>query len=511
MYSSDNSFVTQEQTIFCKTHDNVYQGRITGVKNKLISQFCLKISFPEIRGAGQVAYIKHFLYLAIRCLKFKITNHDGTIIDLPALNGYDLYRLAKQNRFTFDYNKKMNKKYCKTRNGDKSDTVIYKMKDMFIHLALPFDTLLLQRSAYLDIVLQLEPEDTIITYNAEFEPHLSTYLHEASSFAKNIVLQYTTYMDVEDYQSNLFIFNRNESPHGTILTVSNDFQSAIRLNIFARPEILSSNQNYLMNPAAIEDPDKLISAALENFKDDLVTTEITEADKKNYILIPENGIVLFKKSQKKCLVSILNRPDNVNFFFHSKILSYSRRNDLTHYTNVSEMFQEIRVLYAKERLVIDVIKHTIPLWVVCLPVSFWSHMTNTSPGDLRSDESKAKDFVYQNRFINSIDFLNRTPIIDSITLLLPSQQIKYKSNSCIQTCFGTLEENNIEIPLSRESKPILPEPHRLENFSIEIKTKHVDRHSIRDLYTYKIVDEVIEKKYLQSTPDQKIALSISPN
>ena len=505
-YCSDNCFITQEQSIFSKIHDNVYQTRITGIENKLLSKFCIKITLPEIRGAGQVAYVKNYMYSIFKQLQIKIINYDGTIVELPTLTGYDLFRLAKQNQFIADHIKSMNKKNCKTRNGDKGDTVIFKMKDIHSHLELPFDSILLQRSAYIDITLQLEPEDTIITYNSEFEPHLLTYLNEAETFAKNIVLQYNVYKGIEDYRTKVVVFNRNESSHGTCLTVTNDFQAAHLLNIYAKPETLSTKQKYLMNPAAIEDRDKLIMAAIDNFKDDLITTEVNESNKKNYILIPDNGIVVFKKSQKRCFINILNKP-NIPFYYHSKILSYSRRNDIAHNTNVSEMFQEIKVLYTKEKLIIDVVSHIIPVWVACIPISFWSHSTNTSSGDMRSETSKAKDFFYQNKFTTSIDFLNITHILESVTL--SSQQIKYKANSSIQTCF--VKENNIEIPLCIETKPILPEPHRLENFALEIKTKPVDRHSIRDLYRYKIIDEVIEKKYLQTTSDQKIVLSISPN
>ena len=499
-----NVFYTQEQAVFQKTETNKYIVTLSDYRHHILSNFSLKLCLPEVRGKGKVAYVANFLYLQIRELNICIINRDGTKLALPSLTGYDLYRLAMNSRAISQYNDKMNNSYCKTRKGKNSDSIIFEKQEVFVHLTLPSEHLIVLPHSQVEITLELENDDKVLTYNSEFEDSLNVFQCESTITSKNLTLQFSNYVDNIKQDGSIFIFNRVVCDHGTTLAVSNKFDSALKMLVYVKPHNFQSKHRYLMNPSNITDEEELKKTAIENFKNDLIKTEeeLQTDPKIKYVEIPESGEIKFKKSANVCKIQILNRPKGKKFFFHNNILSYSRRSDIISSTNISEYFRRIEVIYTPEKLIIKVLEHAIPLEILCVPINFWTDPTNTSTGDLRSEESKMNDFFYENMFLNSIDFLNDTLHIESLTISITDRQLTYEAKHNLPSLFPSSSSNVFDITLSSPKKPIQPIAHLFERFQVKMNWKQYPFNAILHLYKLFPVIEMIERGVFTLTHDR---------
>lgn len=491
---------TSYKGVFCSVGENHFKLSVANPlhhMNAFIKFENLSWTLKEIITDGCVSYLKNFSYCMIDRLKISITNPCGLVTELVNYSGEDIFRtLDESSKQTFS---KLNDKFCVTREGFGKDFVVFPEE----RISIPFDVLpqrfFLYDQTTLQIELVLHDMEHVLVYDTVAKKAMTTKM--TNQYPRDISLSYSVLAKPFDPEATGTLvhcsLNRSFSPHKSILGSTGSFDSALALLIYTKPDHMKRKHEYLFNPENDSSAKDMMKKALKNFRDDLVITEETfvtlpKEYQECYVDITEKNKHVFTIPEKStCHILIRNKPQNIRFFFHTQVMSYSRRSQAASTVNISQMIREIEVLYTPEKLLTKITKHCIPLLVMCLPLNCWRDPSNTSKGDMRLERSKKKNFFFANSFLNSFDFLEQTSLLESVTPINTANKNDHRPNDRFNDYLLGSTNNCISIPVAPYQKPL--QPDRFLN-KIELQHQWAKHSELINLLSCTIVYEFVQLK-----------------
>lgn len=421
--------------------NNIYKTVITDLRIRHIEKIQLKLHLPEIKGKGSVSYLKYYPFHLLKYFEiyYKNNSNDDEEKLLQRIDSEEIIMCLLSSP---DYKKYLN--YCSGKNdylciektGTYKDCIIFPSREILI----PIEMLLGPFNIFPETVLifkfELNSIKDIISYDITyFNNSLSDLLINFEKTDLNIKLQFTnTIIDENEIYTKPIHFIRRKTSIGknkVKYLVSKNFNNCLGVSFYVKSEIFTSNNRFIINMGVKTKEKILINKWLKSILKDLIIItnknllldeekEFLGFDKKAVFIEVKNNIVNLP-DDTKCKVFIELVPEECKIYYHSNILSFTRRFKKNNILNVSTLFQYIKgICYLDDNMkieyFIDDIIHKIDIGVVSIPVDVWNDVNNTSTGDLRSKYSKNKDFYFNNKFILGTDFLSKDKGYNNISL-----------------------------------------------------------------------------------------------
>lgn len=411
----------QQFTCPCTFEDGYAIASVTDIKLEGCNNFGLNITLPEIKGIGGVRYQTNFVYKLIdECI---IETIDDNMKSNVIIKKTGLEFLMDFNQKKHEYSRCIgnNNDMCKFKYGKCADDIIFSSKEIYVPLMFIFDNINMNPRT----CLRLFPESKL-QIKIKFRDFIKAILPDAvykKYSLKNIsvvdlqpYIKFTGYNTCGSPYKNRYIEELITSEHQSNKKnyYSPEFSSISNLLWYSKSDIFSGNM-FISYPNYPETEENFINS----FVDKLLTDLIIISDNDDFLKTKGfNEKCKFKKLKpydrilfdvnNYCDINIMNVPDNFNVYYHTNILSFSRRNNPNDY-NISKKFIKISGTYIinEDKILIHEKEHTITISDISIPVSIWNANENTSTGDLRSIKSKKSDIYVDDPFTFGLDFLSK--------------------------------------------------------------------------------------------------------
>lgn len=412
---------------------NDYTFTIKDVEVSSISKIEIRLTLPEIKGIGQVSYIRNYPFLLIKKFDILIKNpNDETFKLYETLDGEDLYSRFMQTNLRQTYFNAFggeNDKYCTIKKGTYGDCVIFPSREIVIPVCISNYCCFLYPSTEVEFRLSLYGLEELIMFDTIFyNTSLKQAITEFDSRSKNVKLNFTnTMMDMETGEKRSIAIFRNVKTtsyeNETETLVSQNFKNAKHVSFYTRSNIFNEADTKFIIPFGPSLEEKvlihnwvkkilkdLIIVTPQDMTDNNIKQSFGFSNKANFQLVEKNKVYLDDDKTLACDIFINNIPEGYNVYYHHNILTFSRRFNKFNILNISKLFRFIRGSYFEDREVyyhMDDVVHEIEIYHVSIPVNIWNDQNNTADADLRSIESKKGDIYYKNRFIYGMDILSK--------------------------------------------------------------------------------------------------------
>lgn len=506
--------------------DGKYRLEISHENIEGFSNILLDVNLPEIKGFGKVGYNYNFGFSLIKSFKIIINK-----VDIYNTNGQELLRFFKQKspeyvKELYDNSMLNNDNWLDYRIGNGSDYVIYPAKVITIPLCLffdeniPFGIFRVPKGSTITFELELLPITSVINYDITFK---NKSLH-------NIYNVYSPYINLSIYNTinesitNRYIDQYQEIKHPVDNIGRNSFSTAkfkgiTNLIYYIKSPLFQSDKAFITYPTiSMSEKDMIRQYEKRLLSDIIVITNDIETIKSKYpedskFVKVENNTVRFNKFNT-CIVEILGVPDGYDVYYHTNILTFSRRENEKQY-NISEKFSRISGIFYPVQRYIDFtfIKSNLEINDISIPVEFWNDEVNTSYGDLRSESNKLHDIYINNPTIEGLDFLGKNNGIMTSTLsdnnnilvdtnnkgFLPKLSIISDKNKYI-TRYGTTFNNN-DINFVEPSRLLAKPNENFDRCQLNLEFTKYGENDIRNLFKYDLYIGITHSKKITYDKD----------
>ncbi|CCU56374.1 trimeric virion coat protein rifampicin res [Mythimna separata entomopoxvirus 'L'] len=405
----------------CTFEDGYAIASVTDNKLEGCNNFGLNITLPEIKGIGGVRYQTDFTYKLIEeCIIETIDDNVkyNTIIKKTGLE------------FLMDFNQKR-KEYsnyignnidmCTFKYGKCSDDIIFPSKDIYFPLSFIFDNsnmnprtcFRLYPETKLQIKIKFRPFSSILLPDAKYKKHS---LKNITDVDLQPYIKFTGYNTCGSPHKHRYIEELITSTHQSNKKnyYTPDFLSITNILWYSRTDVFSGNM-FISYPDYPETEENFIKTFIDKIIPDLIIISDNDDFLKSRGF---NEKCKFKKLKpydeikfdvnNSCIINIMNIPETHDIYYHTNILSFSRRNNPNEY-NISKKFNYILGTYIpdEDKIIIHEIKHTINISDISIPINIWNADENTATGDLRSSKSKKNDIYVDDPFVFGLDFLSK--------------------------------------------------------------------------------------------------------
>lgn len=416
--------------------NNVYTFTNQDMEVTACSRLELTLTLPEIRGCGKMMYGRNYPFLLVKKFEVLINNPGEDVHQVyDSCDGEELYYRFQTSGVHEYYSNRFGgerDEYCALREGTYNDCVIFPSRDIVIPLSIVNGYCFIFPKTKIEFRIELFDLREIIVFDTVFaEKTLPYALKDFESKAKNIKLNFTNIIEkIPKQQFPIFrnVYTTLEEDGATTL-VSKPFRHARELSFLNKVDIFNDpNMKFLIPFGPSLSEKELIKEWSKKILSDLIV--VTDKDLRTNAGKAAHGFpseAVFVKveddvacfNQNKCEVSLVNVPDNYSIFYHTNILSFSRRRQIHNVMNISELFKSVRGVYFDNgpiHFMMDDIVSNVSIMHVSIPVNIWNHDYNTADGDLRSKSSKESDFFYKNRFIVGMDILGKDRGFSNVTV-----------------------------------------------------------------------------------------------
>lgn len=457
--------------------DNVYTIRITDERLQIINNPIITLTLPEVKGRGIVAYKKYYPFHLINKIDIYYFNRENE--NKILFNSYDSEELLMNilsnvcNEKYLNYTSGKNDDYCKEKEGYYSDCVIFEKRTIAINLDNIFKNLSFFPN--IDVIFEIKLNDIkdIIYYNIEFETQsLRSLIETFKNTNLNMKLEFTNNIlaKTEEEKNKLFQHERTIirkkktiGQSGSTIMKSETFNNCIIMTFYNKIKHFKENNKFISVMGNETNENKIINKWVKKIlKDLIIVTDLDLSENKNkrklgfddkciFTEVIDNKINFEDEKNSSCEIYIELVPENYKIYYHRNILTFSRRFNKNNELNVSKLFKCIKgIIYSDNVKNIEYnmenIKHDINIDIASIPVNIWSHVDNTSTKDLRSEQSKKEDFIYNNSFINGLDFLSKDKGYNKISVKTDKTNIesfnidcKYGNNNYLNNCIKITE------------------------------------------------------------------------
>lgn len=525
-------------TYYPSIHDNVYSIKISDKTLQLINNPKITLTLPEIKGNGIVAYKKYYPFHLIKKIDIYYVNKNTSKILFNSYDSEELLMTILSNPFNnkyLNYLSGKNDEYCKEKKGTYSDCIIFPKRDIVITM----DNIFKNFSFFpnVDVIFEftLNNIKDIIYYNLEFETEslkilmetfTNTNLNMKFEFTNNILAR------SEEEKNNLYQLERQIirkkkiiGQTGTTMMKSESFKNCIATSFYNKVKHFNQNNKFITVMGNETNEKKIIQKWIKVLlKDLIVITDLDLSDNKNkkklgfkeksiFSEVVDNKVYFGDKQNNFCEIYIELIPDNHKIYYHQNILTFSRRYNKNNEINVSRLFKCIKgIVYSDnvENIIFNMneIEHDIDIDIVSIPVNIWSHVDNTSTKDLRSEKSKKNDFIYNNAFINGLDFLSKDKGYNKISVKTGKHTIesfniycKYNYNNILKII--ELDKHfypNIAVVdfSNGSNKKLEANPDiNFENLHVSIDWNNYPEYNYKSLYVFEPHLTIYEKMFIK--------------
>lgn len=436
-------------------NNNIYSIKISDSRLQIINNPYITLTLPEIKGKGIVSYKKYYIYHLIK--KFDIYYINKNTNTKLLFNSYDseevlMNILCNQfNKKYLNYTSGKNDEFCKEKEGYYSDCIIFPKRTVVISLENIFKNITFFPNTELVFEIELNNIKNIIYYNIEFENEsLNNLIENFKNTNINLKLEFINNVlakTEEDknklYQHETTIIRRkkNIGQNDSNVMKSESFKNCIAMSFYNKCKHFNENNKFICALGNETNEKKIIEKWIKKIlKDLIIVTDLDLNDNINkkklgfeessvFTEVINNKIYFNDEKNTFCKVFIELIPENYKIYYHRNILTFSRRFNKNNELNVSNLFKTIKGMVYLDNVSdinfnIENIEHNITIDIVSIPVNIWSHIHNTSNKDLRSIESKKNDFIYNNTFINGVDFLSKDKGYNKISVIAGKDNIE---------------------------------------------------------------------------------------
>lgn len=472
---------------------NDYTFTIKDVEVSAVTKIEIKLTLPEIKGIGDVSYIRNYPFLLVKKFDILLKNYGDEAFKLyESLDGEDLFSrfsLMSETKSYFNSYGGENDEFCSVKKGTYNDCVIFPARDIVIPISISNYCCFLYPATEIEFRLTLGDLEDIIMFNSIFNnkslPNAKT---EFETTSKNMKLNFTnTVVSMDQIERRPINIFRNIKTtcyeNGAETLVSSSFKNAKHVSFYNRANVFNeSGVKFIIPFGPVLKEKVLIKNWVQRILKDLIIVtdlDLTNNDIKNqfgfsdkaqFEKVENNTITLDKDRRMSCGIYINNVPEDYNIYYHKNILTFSRRFNKYNILNISNLFSYIKGVYfddGKISYLMDEIIHDINIRYVSIPVNIWNDGNNTAGGDLRSHESKNNDFFYKNRFIYGMDVLSKDSGFEDVTVAAGRDILTqyYQSTYENKYLIGRAEYNQYYVDENNY-------PNRLEFFTSHINESH---------------------------------------
>ncbi|AAG02828.1 rifampicin resistance protein [Betaentomopoxvirus amoorei] len=454
----------------CTFQDGYAVASITDIKLEGCNNFGLNITLPEIKGIGGVRFQNYFIPKLIEeCIIETIDdNKTNEIIRKTGLEFLMDFIQKKKEYSRFVGN---NSDLCKFKYGKCADDIIFPSKEVYFPLMFIFDNVNMNpRTCF-----RLFPE-TKLQIKIKFRPFADILLPDVKykkNSLKNIsdvdlqpYIKFTGYNTCGSPFKHRYIEELTYSTHKSNKKnyYSPEFLSITNLLWYSKSDIFRGNM-FISYPDYPETEENFIKTYVDKLLKDLLIISDDEnfikskgfSDKCKFKKIDPCDKIVFDVNNN-CEINIMNVPEGFDLYYHTNILSFSRRNNPNDY-NISKKFSKISGTYIpnEDKILIHEVKHTINISDVSIPLSIWNANENTSTGDLRSIKSKKSDIYVNDPFVFGLDFLSKELGIISRSITSSSNESIAEYNSDTVNIESYFQSDNLfaVTPTSEYSNPAI--------------------------------------------------------
>lgn len=470
-----------------------YTFTVKDVEVSAVTKIEIKLTLPEIKGIGDVSYIRNYPFLLIKKFDILLKNHADECFKLyESLDGEDLFSrfsLMSRTKSYFNSYGGENDEFCSVKKGTYNDCVIFPAREIVIPVSISNYCCFLYPATEIEFRLTLGDLEDIIMFNTVFNnkslPNAKT---EFETTSKNMKLNFTnTVVSMDQVERRPITIFRNIKTtcyeNGAETLVSESFKNAKHVSFYNRANVFDeSGIKFIIPFGPVLKEKVLIKNWVQRILKDLIIVtdkDLTTNDVKNqfgfsdkaqFEKVENNLIHLDTDRRMSCHVYINNIPEDCNVYYHKNILTFSRRFNKYNILNISNLFSYIKGVYFKDgniSYLMDEVIHDINIRYVSIPVNIWNDGNNTAGGDLRSHESKNNDFFYKNRFIYGMDVLSKDNGFEDVTVAAGRDILTqyYQSTYENKYLIGRAEYNQYYADENNY-------PNRLEFFTSHVNESH---------------------------------------
>lgn len=424
--------------------NGVYCTIISDVRVQYIEKINLKITLPEIIGKGVVSYKKYYPYHLIKYIEIYLKNtKEDEILLTRADNDELLMNLLSKNNSSSYLNHCSGEydNFCIETEGTYNDCIIFPERTIEIPIELLTNHIKIFPETVIKFVIELNPLNNIIIYNTVFEKKsLESYINKNKNRNLNFKLEFENTIiyhesDNENIYSPVFFLRKKKTigQNNASNLNTQEFKNCFCIKFLSKTNIFTENNRFIINTGVETSEKNLLNKWISKIlKDLIIVTDLNMEDPKNkelygfdrkarFVEVIDNTVKFEEDKNKQCKIFIELVPENYKIYYHTNILTYSRRYKYKDMINISNMFKYIKGICFYEdniniKFFLEDIKHDITIDYISIPVNIWSHTNNTSDGDLRSSISKSKDYIYNNEFILGLDYLSKDTGYNNISI-----------------------------------------------------------------------------------------------
>jgi hypothetical protein len=365
-YINKNGFMKPKYPKILSYSPNIINGTeyifsIRDVEVSAVTKIEIKLTLPEIKGVGEVSYIRNYPFLLIKNFDILIKNADDECFKLyETLDGEDLY-----SRFNITSNSKTyfnafggeNDKFCSIQKGTYNDCVIFPSREIVIPICISNYCCYLYPTTEIEFRLKLFGLEEIIMFNTVFnDKSLKHAVTEFDTTSKNVKLNFTnTLIDSEHMERTHINLYRNVKTtcyeNGAETLVSKNFKNAKHVSFYNRTNIFNeSDVKFIIPFGPILKEKVLINNWVKRILKDLIIItdlDLTQnsvkelygfSDRAEFKVVEDNRIFLDKEKSICCEIYINNIPEGHKIYYHTNILTFTRRFNKFNILNISNLF-----------------------------------------------------------------------------------------------------------------------------------------------------------------------------
>ncbi|CCU55739.1 trimeric virion coat protein rifampicin res [Choristoneura biennis entomopoxvirus] len=459
------------QQITCPTtFENGYAvASVTDIKLEGCNNFGLIITLPEIKGIGGVRYQTNFVFKLIEECIIETIDDNVKINTIIKKTGLEFLMDFRQKKKEYSMCIGNNSDLCKFKYGKCADDIIFSSREIYFPLSFIFDNvnmnprtcLRLYPETKLQIKIKFRQFSNILLPDMKYKKH---NLKNISDVDLQPYIKFNGYNTCGSPLKHRYVEELITSEHQSNKKnyYSPEFLSITNLLWYSKSDVFNGN-TFISYPNYPETEENFIDTYVKKLLTDLIVISDDEnflkskgfSEKCKFKKIDAYDKIDFDVNNS-CEINIMNVPEKFNVYYHTNILSFSRRNNPNDY-NISKKFNKISGTYVhnEDKILIYEVEHTINISDVSIPLSIWNANENTSTGDLRSNKSKKSDIYVDDPFIFGLDFLSKELGIISRSITSSSNESIAEYNSDIVNIDSYFASDNLYTvtALSDYSKP----------------------------------------------------------
>lgn len=437
-----------EEELFALGVNNIFEFKSTDIKMQQLNSIKLKVTLPEIKGKGRVAFLPYASYMMIKSISVSIINPDEKEIEVNVMDSASLLEanLCKRNN-TLQYDFGPKEKSLIIRERNHIDDVIFPERDLVIPInGLIPEKFIIAPDTHIIFRIEFLPITHLLSYDEVFVKESLELAHNLKYKNISLLISNTNILRTEKVlpeTSNYLIRKKTVVGDDNSETIpSASFKNSYIVSFSSKADVFDMNNTFISIPENDTEEYALIRKWILRILPDLI--KITDLDltknenkeklgfdtKAVFEEVTDNTVYFDADRRKFCKIFIENIPEDYKVWYHRNILSFSRNYNRNNVTNISNCFSKIKGICFGEddcniEFFFDSIEHEITLGHISIPVNIWNHKNNTEDGDLRSLSSKKRDMFYSTPFILGMDFLSEDKGYNLVNLKTSSVTLNY--------------------------------------------------------------------------------------